>query len=171
LAAGVTEVKLNPQVTVEFTGAIAQVRVTAELKLFNEVTVIVVVDEFPIVVVAEAGEADKLKSFTVNAYVVVRFCVFAFPVTVTVYVPVAAPVTVLTVKVDPIVPLAAGVTDAGEREQVTDALTGAIAQVNATAALKPFKEVTVIFDVPLFPIITVADAGDAPKLKSIKVSV
>ena len=72
-AAGVTEVKLNPHVTVAFTGAIAQVKVTAELKLFNDVTVIVDAVEFPIVVVAEAGEADKLKSYTVNTYVVVRF--------------------------------------------------------------------------------------------------
>ena len=66
LAAGVTEVKLNPQVTVAVTGATAQVKVTAALKAFNEVTVIVEVVEFPIVVVAEAGEADNPKSFIVN---------------------------------------------------------------------------------------------------------
>jgi len=72
-AAGVTDVKLNPQVTVAFTGAIAQVKATAELKLFSDVTVIVEAVEFPIVVVAAAGDADKLKSYTVNAYVVVRF--------------------------------------------------------------------------------------------------
>ena len=66
MAAGVTEVKLNPQVTVELIGAIAQVNVTAALKAFNEVTVIVDAVEFPIVVIADAGDADKLKSITVN---------------------------------------------------------------------------------------------------------
>jgi hypothetical protein len=73
LAAGVTEIKLNPQVTVEFTGAIAQVNATAELKLFNEVTVIVDVVEFPATVVADTGAAVTLKSFTANVYAAVRF--------------------------------------------------------------------------------------------------
>jgi hypothetical protein len=58
---------LNPQVTVAFTGVIAQVRVTAALKLFNDVTVIVEAVEFPIVVVAETGDAVTLKLFTVRA--------------------------------------------------------------------------------------------------------
>ena len=66
LAAGVTEVKLNPHVTVEFTGAITQVNPTAELKLFNEVTVMLEVVLFPAIVVAETGDALKLKSFTVS---------------------------------------------------------------------------------------------------------
>jgi hypothetical protein len=67
LAAGVTEVKLNPQVTVEFTGAIAQVNATAELNPLREVTVIVEVVKFPAMVIAETGDALKLKSFTVKA--------------------------------------------------------------------------------------------------------
>jgi hypothetical protein len=70
-----------------------------------------------------------------------------------------------------IVPFAAGVTDAGDKEQVTFAFTGEIAQVSATAELNPFKEVTVIVEVPPFPIIAVAEVGDALKLKSIKVNV
>jgi hypothetical protein len=78
---------------------------------------------------------------------------------------------VATVKVDPIVPFAAGVTDAGVSVQVTVAFTGAIAQVNATARLNPFSDVTVMFELPLFPIIIVAEAGDALKLKSFKVNV
>jgi hypothetical protein len=61
------DVKLNPHVTVEFTGATAQVNATAELKLFKEVTVMVEVVEFPAEVLAETGVAAKLKSFTVNA--------------------------------------------------------------------------------------------------------
>ena len=77
----------------------------------------------------------------------------------------------LTVKVDPIVPLAAGVTEAGAKEQVTVAFTGEIAQLNATARLKPFSDVTVMFELPLFPIIIVAEAGEALKLKSFKVRV
>jgi hypothetical protein len=49
------------------------------------------------------------------------------------------------------------------------ALVGDTAKVKATAELNPFREVTVIFDVPLFPAITIEEVGDAPKLKSIKV--
>lgn len=58
--------KLNPQVTVEFTGRIAQVNATAELKLFWEVTVMVEEVLFPAIVVADAGVELRLKSFTVN---------------------------------------------------------------------------------------------------------
>jgi hypothetical protein len=65
LAAGVTEVKLKEQVAVGVAGEMAQVNPTPELKLFIEVTVIVEVVEFPIVVVANAGAALKLKSFKV----------------------------------------------------------------------------------------------------------
>ena len=72
MAAGVTEVKLNPQITVEFTGAILHVSEMAELKLFNEVAVMVVAVELPAVVVADAGEAVTLKSFAVSPNVVVR---------------------------------------------------------------------------------------------------
>jgi hypothetical protein len=83
-AAGVTETKLNPQVTVEFTGAIAQVNATDELNPLREVTVIVEVVLLPATVIADTGVAVKLKLFTVNAYVAVRFWLLAFPVTVTV---------------------------------------------------------------------------------------
>jgi hypothetical protein len=57
--------------------------------------------------------------------------------------------------------LAAGVTEAGAKEQVIVAETGAIVQVNATAELKLLTEVTVMVDVVLFPAVVVADAGDA----------
>jgi hypothetical protein len=67
--------------------------------------------------------------------------------------------------------LAAGVTETGARTQVTVAFTGAIAQVNPTAELKPLSEVTVILEDPPFPAITVAEAGEALKLKSFTVSV
>ena len=62
LAAGVTDAGARLQVTVAFTGAIAQVSPTAELKLFNDVTVIVDIAIFPAVIVAVAGEELKLKS-------------------------------------------------------------------------------------------------------------
>ena len=78
---------------------------------------------------------------------------------------------VVRVKVEPIVPLAMGVTEAGAKLQTTVAFTGAIAQLNPTAELKPFNEVTVILDTPPFPAITVDDAGDALKLKSFTVNV
>ena len=66
-AAGVTDVKLNPQVTVELTGAIAHINPTAELKLFDDVTVMVEVVLLPATVVADTGAALTLKLFTVNA--------------------------------------------------------------------------------------------------------
>ena len=64
------------------------------------------------------------------------------------------------------VPFASGVTEAGDMLQPTVAFTGAIVQLKAIAALKPFSEVTVTLDMPPFPAITVAAAGDAFKLKS-----
>ena len=66
LAAGVTDVGTTLQVTVAFTGAIAQVNATAELKLLSDVTVMVEVLEFPATVVADVGEAVRLKSYTVR---------------------------------------------------------------------------------------------------------
>ena len=79
-------------------------------------------------------------------------------------------VVVFTVKIEIIVPLAGGVTDAGAKEQVTVAFTGAIAQVNPTAELKLLKEVTVIVEVPPFPAIVVAEVGEEPRLKSFTVN-
>jgi hypothetical protein len=78
---------------------------------------------------------------------------------------------VLTVRVDPAVPFAIGVTDAGEREQVTVAFTGEIPQVNATAELNPLNDVTVIVALVEFPIVVVAVAGTEERLKSFKVTV
>jgi hypothetical protein len=66
-AAGVSDEAVSPQVTVGFTGVMAQVNPTAKLNPPNDVTVIVEVVVFPAAVVAEAGEADKLKSFNVKA--------------------------------------------------------------------------------------------------------
>ena len=70
----------------------------------------------------------------------------------------------MTVKVDVTVPLAAGVTDAGAKEQVTVAFTGAIVQASPTAELKLFNEVTVMVEVVLFPAAVFAAAGVAVKL-------
>lgn len=72
----------------------------------------------------------------------------------------------MTVRTEVIVPLAAGVTEAGDRPQVTVALTGATAQLKATAELNKFKEVTVIVEVPVLPATTVAKVGKAVRLKS-----
>jgi hypothetical protein len=135
-AAGVTDAGEREQVTAAFDGDIAQVKATAELKLLTDVTVIVEVVVFPTLIVAAAGVAVMLKSGaepTFKLYVAVWGWPFPVPVTVTEYVPVGVEVVVVTVNVEVIVPLAAGVTDAGEREQVTVAFTGEIAQVNATA--------------------------------------
>lgn len=57
---GVTEVGLRVAVTP--VGAPETERLTAELKLFNDVIVIVEVPEFPCTIVKEVGEADREKS-------------------------------------------------------------------------------------------------------------
>ena len=72
----------------------------------------------------------------------------------------------VTVKVEFAVPFAAGVTDVGTLVQVTVALTGVIAQVNATAELKLFIDVTVIVEVVEFPAAVLAETGVALKPKS-----
>jgi hypothetical protein len=87
-----------------------------------------------------------------------------------VYVPTGVTVVVTTVNVEVTVPLAIGVTDAGEKEQVTVELKGVIAQVNPTAELKPLSDVTVIVDVVEFPAAVVAETGEALKLKSFTVN-
>ena len=66
LAAGVTDRGANEQVTVAFTGAIAQVNDTAELNPLSDVTVTVELPEFPAITVAVVGELLALKSFTVK---------------------------------------------------------------------------------------------------------
>lgn len=66
LATGVTEVKLKPQETVAFTGAMAQLNPTAALKPPSEVTVMVELVEFPARVVAATGDEAKVKLLTVN---------------------------------------------------------------------------------------------------------
>lgn len=79
-------------------------------------------------------------------------------------------VVVTTVKVEVADPLAAGVTDAGDKLQVTVAFTGEIAQLKATVELKLFKDVTVIVAVVLFPAAVTAETGNAVMLKSLTVS-
>jgi hypothetical protein len=66
LATGVTDAGANEQVTVAFTGAIAQLNATARLNPFNDVIVIVVEPVSPAITVAVVGEAVRLKSFTVR---------------------------------------------------------------------------------------------------------
>jgi hypothetical protein len=66
LATGVTEAGESEQVTVALVGDMEQDKATAELKLLIDVTVIVEVVELPAAVVADTGDADKLKSLTVN---------------------------------------------------------------------------------------------------------
>jgi hypothetical protein len=71
-AAGVTDVGTTLQVTVAFTGAIAQESDTAALNPFNDATVIVDVVLLPAAVFADTGVALKAKSFTDTVKVVVR---------------------------------------------------------------------------------------------------
>ena len=61
-------------------------------------------------------------------------------------------------------PLAAGVTEVGDRPQVTVPLLDE--QVNPTAPLKLFTDVTVIVEVVELPTTVVAEAGDALIVKS-----
>jgi hypothetical protein len=65
-AAGVTEAGAKPQVTVAFTGVMAQFNDTEELNPPKDVTVMVDVVELPAGVVAEMGDADRPKSLTVR---------------------------------------------------------------------------------------------------------
>jgi hypothetical protein len=83
-AGGVTLAGETPQVTVGVTGETEQVKLTAELKLFNELTEIVVVVLFPADVAAEAGLAPRLKSLTASVSGTDRLCPPLVPVTVTV---------------------------------------------------------------------------------------
>jgi hypothetical protein len=80
-------------------------------------------------------------------------------------------VVVLTVKVEVAVPLAGGVTEVGERPQVTVAFTGAIAQVNPTAELKPYWDAAEMVEEVLFPTTVIAEAGEAEMVKPLTVSV
>jgi hypothetical protein len=73
---------------------------------------------------------------------------------------------VVTFNVEIALPFAAGVTDAGVREQLIVAETGTMAQVNATAELKLFTEVTVMVEAVVFPAVVVAEAGAAARVKS-----
>ena len=66
---------------------------------------------------------------------------------------------VINVKVEATLPLAAGVTEAGAKLQVTVGVAGEMPQVKATAALKLFKDVTVIVEVVVFPTVVVTDTG------------
>jgi hypothetical protein len=69
-------------------------------------------------------------------------------------------------RMDVTVPLAAGVTDRGDKLQDIVALIGEIAQVNPTAELKLFTEVTVMVELVEFPAVVVAAEGVALKAKS-----
>jgi hypothetical protein len=77
-----------------------------------------------------------------------------------------------TDNVEVAVPFTAGVTEGAERVQRTVGETGAIAQVNPTAELKPLRDVTVMVEVVvLFPTTVVAEAGEEDKEKLLTVSV
>lgn len=56
------------QVTAAVAGEMPQVKLTAALKLLIEVSVMIDVVEFPTVVVAEAGEATRLKSGAASTF-------------------------------------------------------------------------------------------------------
>ena len=71
---------------------------------------------------------------------------------------------VATVRVERALPFAAGVTDAGDKLQVTAALTGTIEQERVTAELKLFADKTEIVEVVELPAMVVAEAGDALRL-------
>ena len=74
------------------------------------------------------------------------------------------------VKVVVAVPFTAGVNEEAVRLQVTVGVTGEIAQLNPTAELNPFREVTVTVEVVEFPADVVAEEGDTAKLKAFNVS-
>ena len=88
------------------------------------------------------------------------------PVTVTAYVPVGAPVEVERFNVEVTLQLTAGVIDGGAILQETVGVTGEMAHVNPTGALKLFREVTVTVDAVEFPTVVVPETGRTDRLKS-----
>jgi len=86
------------------------------------------------------------------------------PVTVRVYVPRATEALTVIVNVDVADPPEGGVTEVGLKVAVTP--VGAPETDKATAELKPFREVTVMVDVPEAPCTIVREAGEADIEKS-----
>lgn len=68
-----------------------------------------------------------------------------------------------TVNVEFAVPLATGVTEAGDKLQVTVGVAGEMPHDKLTAALKLFNEVRVIVPVVIFPAVVVTEFGRMDK--------
>jgi hypothetical protein len=144
LAAGVIDVGVNTALVP--VGIPVVLKLTAELKPFALVTVMVLVPPVFCAIVSVVGEAAIVKlggSVTVKAMVVVADKLPEVPVMVTVAVPVAA--ELLAVSVSTLVPVAGlvpncAVTPLGRPEAAS-----------VTLPVNPFKGATVMVVVPLFP--------------------
>ena len=144
LAAGVIDVGVNTALVP--VGIPVALKLTAELKPFVLVTVMVLVPPVFCAIVSVVGEAAIVKlggSVTVKAMVVVADKLPEVPVMVTVAVPVAA--ELLAVSVSTLVPVAGlvpncAVTPLGRPEAAS-----------VTLPVNPFKGATVMVVVPLFP--------------------
>jgi hypothetical protein len=135
-------------------------KVTAPLKPFWGVTVIVLERLVPCVTLRLAGDADRLKfgaDVTVSASVVVLVKLPEIPEMVTVAVPVVA--VLVAVNVNVLVVLAGFV--------LNDAVTplGNPEADKETPPLKPFRALTVIVLVPVFACMMLRLPGDADSVK------
>ena len=135
-------------------------KVTAPLKPFWGVIVMVLDRLVPCVMLRLAGDADRLKFgavVTVSVSVVVLVKLPEVPERVTVNVPVVAVLVAVNVKV--LVVLTGFV--------LNDAVTplGRPDADNVTAPLKPFRALTVIVLVPVFPCMMLRLPGDADSVK------
>jgi hypothetical protein len=159
-AGGVTGLVENAAVTP--VGKPLAVRVTAELKAFWLVMVIVLVPLLPWVMVSDAGEALMVKfgvpaAFTVRDTVAVAVRLPDVPVIVTVALPVVAVALAVSVRV--LVP----VVGFGLKPAVTP--LGRPEAASVTLPLNPPRSVTVIVLVPLPPCVMVTLLGEAESVK------
>jgi len=164
-AGGVTEAGLK--VPVVPVGKPVIERLTAELKLFKDVIVMVEVPEPPGAIDRDEGEAPMEKSgAAVTVSDIVVLCVRAplVPVTVRVTVPVGVAAPTLIVRVDVAEPPAGGVTEVGLKVPVAPVGKPVIERL--TAELKLFRDVMVIVDVPELPCVIVSEFGEAEIEKS-----
>lgn len=159
-AAGVTGLVVNAAVTP--LGMPVALSVTAELKLFWLVTVIVLVPLLPWLMVRVAGETPTVKfgvagALTVRAMVVVAIRLPEVPVMITVAFPVVA--ELLAVRVRTLVAVV------GLVPNVAVTPLGRPEAASVTLPVNPFKSVTVMVLVPLLPCVIVRLLGESESVK------
>lgn len=158
LAGGVSATGFSEHVV--FAGHPDTVNPTELLNPLAEAIVTVELPDCPGVSVIDAGLADIEKSGGGVTFSVTPAACESdpeLPVMVSVAAPVAVAAVVTTLSVDVAEPLDGGVTETGFKVHV--AFAGQPVTVKPTAPLKPFADVTVTVELPLWPCPSVSDAG------------